>query len=758
MKIRNFFSILTSLAISGAFWQTGILSVGAEDSDQPNGVCISEICASNSKCLRLSDGTSPDWIELWNQSDEPIDLSGYGLSDSNKKRSKFVFPEGTILNPDTYMLIICDDTLRTDTDIFHAPFQLSSDGETLYLTAPDGRTTVDSVAFPPMDTDISYGIGSRGVTFLTPTPMESNLTAEEAVMLDAPQFSAPGGFYDTPFSLTLSDAVQNKILYTLDGSDPRCSDAAQVYDAEIKIYDNTSDPNILSAYTNTSWLDDTVYPTDLVEKGIVVRAVCMDENGNFSKTETNSYFVGKTAGYYQNLHVLSIASDTGSFFDDETGIFVNSNYYNEGREWERPCNIQIFAEGKPEFSEDIGIRVAGNWSRAYPQKSMTLYARNEYGAAKMKYDFFDGAAKDIEGKPITEFKKVTLRNGGDGYDHVRFRDDLNAYLADGLDISVQAKNDYIVFINGEFWGYYSMQEKLEDNYIESHFHVSASDVTTVKNGVFEGDEDVFNDYKAFFDWALQADMTDAQNYQQFCEKMDVQSLIDFLITESYVCNWDSLINLNNIMLWRTNSISAGVPYADGRWRFILYDTEYSAGFSGMDASYNYLANMDSTEKTGCYGALFYHLMDNAKFAEQFLQSYENAVKTQFSYERAADRISHYHSLLSEVYADTEKRFGYHSDYTNGALTVMDFFQKRPEYARSQCESIVSKYHSLESGDVDCNRTCEIADAVLLARILSEQSAEINVFSCRNADINRDGILSMTDMLLLLNSICDESAA
>lgn len=656
-------------------------------------VRINEICASNSSCLIASDGSSPDWVELYNFSSEDIDMSGMGLSDGKKNRYKFIFPDGCIIPAGGSILVMCDGKNVTSGDELHASFNLSAQGETVYLTMPDSGKDISVVTFPAIDTDITYGrfkSGSDEYDFLTPTPNEPNDTANRIVNIEEPIFSSDGGFYDSAFELTLSDTYGNTILYTIDGSDPQTSPTAAEYTEPITIYDNTSEPNILSAYENVSWLEGISAPNEPVDKGIVVRAVCVDGDGNYSKSVTNSYFIGKTAGFYNSLRVMSISTDADNLFDDSKGIFVNSNYYGEGKEWERPCNIQVFENGVPVYSEDVGIRIAGNWSRAYPQKSLTLYARGEYGSSKMRYDFFNGEATDMNGASITEFKKVTLRNGGDAYDDVRFRDDLNAYLAKGLDMSVQAKNDYIVFIDGEFWGYYSMQEKLEDNYIEAHYHIDTDNVTTVKNGEYEGDEAVYQDYADFFEWAVNADMTDSANYGKFCEKIDVQSLIDFIITESYICNWDSLVNVNNTMLWRANETDDSNPYADGKWRFMLYDTEYSAGFNGMEYTYNYIANMDNSGEIGSMGSLFYNLINNDEFSAQFIKSYEAAITTNFSTDRASARIDYYLDRLSEAYTATEKRFGYDSGFEEKAESIRKFFDNRAEYALEQCKNLLGK--------------------------------------------------------------------
>ena len=188
---------------------------------------------------------------------------------------------------------------------------------------------------------------------------------------------------------------------------------------------------------------------------------------------------------------------------------------------------------------------------------MTFYARRDYGANKMQYDFFEGGARDIDGSKIKEYKKVTIRNGGNGYDNCRFRDDLNQSLAEGLNLGKQAKQDYVVFLDGEFWGSYSMQEKLDANYIESHYHIAANNVTTIKNGYeYDGQQSTYQNFQQFWNWAMSADMSNASNYQKVCDTVDVPGLMDFVTFESYIVNWDCMLNNNNWMIWRANETDA----------------------------------------------------------------------------------------------------------------------------------------------------------------------------------------------------------
>lgn len=724
---------------------------------------INEICSSNKTSFRDESGASPDWIELHNTGKTALDLSGIGLSDSIKNLYKFVFPEGSILEADGYLLVLCDDTSVVSETEYHAAFKLSSAGETLYLTAPaeqDGSSgaNLDVVELPELPTDLVYGRYETQFAILSPTPGEVNAT-DVITYWKLPEFSEAGGFFSEEFDLTISGWENTTLLYTLDGSDPCTSPTAVEYSSPIHIYDNTSEPNLYSAYTNMTTLEKFQSVPDFpVDKGLIVRAVTRDDAGNYSKVISNSYFVGERAPYFSTLKVMSITTDADNFFGDENGIFVNENYNNDGEAWERPCSVQVFEKGQAVWSQDVGIRVSGSGSKAYPQKGMTLYARSKYGTDIMKYDFFGSDAKDSEGGKIEKFKKVTLRNGGDGFDNVRFRDDLNAYLAGGLDISTQTKDDYIVFINGEFWGYYSLQEKLEDNYVESHYDISAKNVTIIKNGECEGNAALADAYGTFLEKACTMDMTKPENYQEFCDTIDVQSFIDYVTVQSYICNWDSLSNVKNYMIWRANSPVEGNSYADGKWRFMLYDTENSAGFAGTGYDSDAILNLDASGKAGSFGTLLYNLLNNPEFRSQFITSYRRIAEENFAPERASAKIDKYLTKLSDAYRDTEKRFVYTSDFESGAETIREFFTRRPEFALKYAEQLVQRYGEMPSqtvspGDVDGSGDANASDAAaILVESALRGAGEKGKFTSEQndaADVNHDKTLNATDAAVIL---------
>jgi len=70
----------------------------ATTSNPPVGdIVINEFMASNDATVADQDDEFDDWIELYNNSDSDIDVSGYFLSDDPEDQMKYELPEGTML-------------------------------------------------------------------------------------------------------------------------------------------------------------------------------------------------------------------------------------------------------------------------------------------------------------------------------------------------------------------------------------------------------------------------------------------------------------------------------------------------------------------------------------------------------------------------------------------------------------------------------------------------------------------------------------
>jgi len=142
-------------------------------------IYINEFMASNSSTLPDESGAFPDWVELYNNTDEDADLSGWWLTDNNDSIFKWQVPDGVSIPPRGFLVIFCDND--TDEGPLHASFNLSADGEDLGLYGPN---IYDN---PEIDAIDDYGLQLSDVSLArtpdgsptfeaddTPTPGASN--------------------------------------------------------------------------------------------------------------------------------------------------------------------------------------------------------------------------------------------------------------------------------------------------------------------------------------------------------------------------------------------------------------------------------------------------------------------------------------------------------------------------------------------------------------------------------------------------------
>ena len=690
-----------------------MLKAGAESVAE-----LSEICAKNSS-FKAPDGNCYDWIEIYNGSMKKADISGWGLSDSKKNPYKFTFPENTVIPAKKRLVVFCDKKAVSDKFII-APFGLSADGEKAVLTDRDGNK-VSEIEYPSLSDDISYSKysdGSWGISVCSPE--KANVKAEEVKTVSPPVPSHESGFYDKDFLLTFEVPSGTQVYYTLDGSTP--TSESEKYTRPIRITDRSESENILSARTDIS-AEYATAPKQKVDKANVVRAVAVDESGNSSIIVTDTYFLGKAgAEKYRNMKVVSLVTDPSNLFDYDRGIYVTgkyfgsrgkggaspwtapANYTQKGDEWEREAVFEFFENGQKKLSQNVGIRIKGAATRYVFQKSFSVFARSEYGTDGFSYDFFDGESVDLNGKAVENYKSIVLRNGGNDNAYAHFRDSINQKLVSDRNFAHQSFSECIVFIDGEYWGVYQIAEKVNADYIKSHYGIKKSDTVIVKNSVLEsGTEQDLKDWNSFLRKYAYADMTNPENYEEFCKEADVQNFIDYFSVQIYWSNGDW--PPNNTASWKCSAFDGENPYCDGRWRLFLFDTDFSTGLYGNTyTSYNANGFSYIRSQGDNFCKTFTNLLRNPEFKKQFAVSFMDIANCNFTERKAERIIKQYSQGQRENILDTFERF------YSGGLTgksgvsrleseygkISDFYERRYGYAVDNMKNALGLRGSLYS--------------------------------------------------------------
>jgi len=138
------------------------------------GLVINEYQSDNISTAQDQWGGFEDWIEIYNNSNNPINLEGYFLSDKIGDPTQFIFPDTTIL-PNDYMIVWCDQGGLFEPGL-HTFFKLGSGGDDILFSTPD-TTTIDYVRFGIIPSDQTEGRLPNGVgkiDCLNPTHGESN--------------------------------------------------------------------------------------------------------------------------------------------------------------------------------------------------------------------------------------------------------------------------------------------------------------------------------------------------------------------------------------------------------------------------------------------------------------------------------------------------------------------------------------------------------------------------------------------------------
>jgi hypothetical protein len=523
---------------------------------------INELMAANTSTAIGSARDYADWIELYNASDESLDLAGMYLTDDLSEPTQWQFPldrpEQTRIEPKGYVLIWADNALGLDE--LHANFKLSASGEALGLFDIDGRTLLDSLRFDRQTADISYGRAPDGAEDLRyfghPTPGQANNQAFLGE-LGSVAFSHQRGFYEQGFDLTLSCATPDaKIYYTLDGKDPL-------------------DPS----YRRPPGL---LYRDPLrISKQGCVRAAAVLPGWKPSPVETHTFLLHANSGI-RSLPVISLVGDEGNTFYEPRGVMavVGGSYsggvwqssgtgsYNNfiKRGYEKPVSFEWIA-GPEAMQIDCGLRVHGSdymrprytrsngfWT-GNAKVSFRLYFDSQYGPSWLAYPLFPYA--------VDRFKTLVLRGGHNDRVNPFIKDELIRRLHQDMGQVASTGTLAMLFINGQHKGYFNPCEHIKDSFFQSWYDSDQDwDVMTM-SGIRDGDSKAWN---TMLNYARTQRLSQDHHYEHFSTLLDIPAFVDYLILQLWIANWD----------WPNNNWSAARERSpEGRWRFMIWDAEGS---------------------------------------------------------------------------------------------------------------------------------------------------------------------------------------
>ena len=147
-----------------------------------SGLYVNEVLADNTKTLPDEQGGYDDWFELYNATEDSLNIGGLCFTDDYDEPCKWQaplhFPARTTIPPRGFLLLWADG--EPEQGPLHADFRLSAGGEivAVFQRAEEGYAEVERLSFGQQNPDVSWGRypdGSAETFFMHPTPGATNL-------------------------------------------------------------------------------------------------------------------------------------------------------------------------------------------------------------------------------------------------------------------------------------------------------------------------------------------------------------------------------------------------------------------------------------------------------------------------------------------------------------------------------------------------------------------------------------------------------
>ncbi|MBT4483526.1 MAG: hypothetical protein HOC71_07595, partial [Candidatus Latescibacteria bacterium] len=630
--------------------------------------------ARKTRKVQLFEGGNPDVFEIENiqsllvQGENVLAIQIHNIHPKNSTMAAIPFLTFGMTIPPPNPRGMPDFLKFSIKNYMHTNFKIKATGETLVLTDSSGDMC-DRLETGYIPSDMSWGRqpdgGTQLVFFSNPTPGNSNTTTGQ-IFADSVTVSHSGGFYDSSISLTLSCNSSTAVIrYTKDGSDP--TESSDEYYASIPIAETT-----------------------------VIKARAFETGLLPGKIAVHTYFINEKS----TLPIISIATDPDGFFSSVKGIYLNEHQ----RTWEREVHLEYYEpNGHLGFSINAGTKIRGQSSSGFPQKSLSIFVRGQYGYEVINYQIFPDS-------PITEFKSLILRNSGNDWPYTMFRDGLNASLFKGVDLDIQEYRPAVVYINGKYWGIHNIREKYNEEYFESHHGADPDNIDFLElthksehpGGalLIEGD---YEHYDSMLEYMTDHDLSVDEYYNYIKTQMDIPSYINYMILEIHGSNGDWLGR--NMKLWRPRT-------PEGKWRWLPFDLDFTFGGSVYFGNVNDMTGFNTlayaSDPSKCPWPawttfVFRKLLENRTFKYDFINRFADCMNTFLHTSVVMQKI---HEVKSAIEPEMPNHIWRWND-SFGAINSMYQWNMEVQSVEEFCETRVDSLRTYISDEFNLSGTAQV---------------------------------------------------
>ena len=616
-------------------------------------ITVNEYSVSNLNQFQDNYERYEDWIELHNTDINSINIGGYYLSDKIGNPTKWQFPPNTVIPGKGNLIIWASGRNEATAGHYHTNFRLSqTKPNPEYIVFSDYLGNILEIHQLELTQlghsrgRIQDGAGNWGI-FTNPTPGLSNNNATHYERYaQRPQMSLEAGFYPSAITIEItSDEPDAQTTYTLNGFQP--TQGSTAYTGPISV----PATRIIQARTFSS--NPAVLP---------------------SLIEFNTYFINVS----HDLVVLSVSAN-----DMLNLLNGNANLRPHG-------SIEYFnADGVRTNAAYGEFNKHGQDSWVHAQRSIDYITRDEMGYShSLQEQLFSLSDR-------TQFQRIIIRaSGDDNYPGI----DTSAHMRDiwvqnlaeksGMSLDVRKGSRCILYANGQFWGVYSIREKVDDHdFTKYYYNQDKFDLQFIKfwGTVWAeyGGQKALDDWYAFRSYMLQSNVNNPDVFDSISRSYDYTSLVDYVIINSFVVcsdwlNW-------NVGWWRGLS-----PDGEGRkWKYILWDEDAVLGhyinYTGIPGQHPYVSPCFPDFLSGYsdpqqHIVILNKLRQNPVVNQYYITRYIDLINTAFL---KNDLLEYVDSMSNLIAPDMEQHIarwgGTYGKWQSNVQKVRNFVELRADY-------------------------------------------------------------------------------